>query len=76
VTDQKQTLLGRNLRPAQAAEILGISLATFWRLTQQKGFPTLIQLSPRVTVVREADLAEFMDGKAKAAREAKEGKFQ
>jgi prophage regulatory protein len=65
VTSLSGSTMGRNLRPVEAAERLGISTATFWRYArQQPDFPQLVKLSPRVTVVREAELAAWLERKA------------
>lgn len=49
-------------RPKQAAEALGIGLSTFWELAKNdKRFPSLIKLGPRVTAVRAADLAAYVE---------------
>lgn len=60
----------KNLRPRQAADALGIGLSTFWlRAKTDPDFPSLISLSPRCTVVRERDLADYVDKKAQAAKQ-------
>jgi prophage regulatory protein len=59
----------KNLRPRQAADALGIGLSTFWlKARTDPDFPQLIQLGPKSTIVRESDLADYIDKKAKASR--------
>ena len=53
-------------RPAQAAKLLGISIASFWRLVKAKKLVTK-KLSERTTVVRAKDLQAFVDSLSKAA---------
>lgn len=63
----------KNLRPRQAADALGIGLSTFWlNARTDPDFPTLIQLGPKTTVVREADLEAYIEKKAEASRVAKQ----
>lgn len=59
----------KNLRPRQAADALGIGLSTFWlKAKTDPDFPTLIQLGPKSTVVREADLEAYVEKKAASAK--------
>lgn len=54
------------VRPQKAANILGISLSSFWlKAKSDPDFPTLIKLSPRTTVVRLSDLEKYITAKAK-----------
>lgn len=65
----------KNLRPRQAAEALGIGLSTFWlNAKTDPDFPTLIQLGPKTTVVRESDLEAYIEKKAEASRAAQSAK--
>jgi predicted DNA-binding transcriptional regulator AlpA len=60
----------KNLRPREAADALGVGLSTFWlKAKTDPDFPPLIKLGPKATVVREADLAAYVDKKAKASAE-------
>ena len=62
----------RNLRPKEAAQALGYSESHFWALAKtDPDFPQLIRLSPKCTVVREADLAAYMDLKAQKSASTK-----
>lgn len=62
----------KNLRPRQAADALGIGLSTFWlKAKTDPDFPTLINLGPKCTVVRESDLVDYVDKKASAAKQGK-----
>jgi hypothetical protein len=51
----------RVVTPAQAAELMGISLATLRRLWDVDQGPRRIRLSPRRLGVRLRDLAEYLD---------------
>lgn len=58
----------RNLRPREAADSLGVSLSTFYRLARtESDFPKVIQLTSRCSVVREQDLVSYMDKRATQA---------
>lgn len=62
-----------NRRPKDAAQALGCSESRFWWLAKNDpDFPQLIKLGPKVTVVRDADLAAYVDKKAAATAGAKE----
>lgn len=52
-----------HLRPKACAQLMGISIATFWRLAKAKKFP-LHKLTERTTTVKAGDLRAFMSGKA------------
>jgi predicted DNA-binding transcriptional regulator AlpA len=54
----------RVVTPAQAAELMGISLATLRRLWDVDQGPRRIRLSPRRIGVRLRDLAEYLDRSA------------
>lgn len=62
--------LGHHLRVRAAAEALGVSLSSFRRLAHEPGFPPLIRLSERCTVVSEEALAQYMRRKAQDAARA------
>ena len=52
----------KNLRPRQAASMLGIGLSTFWLKSKtDKNFPPLIKLGTRTTIVREQDLESYIE---------------
>ena len=51
------------LRPVQAIKILGIGRSTFWRWAKAGRF-SVIQLGPRVSVVRLADIEAFVTSQA------------
>jgi prophage regulatory protein len=58
----------RALRPAQAAEKLGVSLPTLWRYARSNpSFPRPSKLSERVTVFDEYELDEFVASRKVAA---------
>lgn len=55
---------GRTMRPARAAEMLGLGLSTFWRYAKiDPDFPRPIKLSPRCTVFYEGDLKSWVERK-------------
>lgn len=50
----------KSLRPTQAAEYLGISLATLWRwLGERPDFPRSRKIGPRTTVWDMAELEQW-----------------
>ena len=48
-------------RPSEVSRLLGISLATFWRLVREGKLVTK-KLTPRTTTVSAADLSAFISG--------------
>lgn len=53
-----------NLRLQQAADYLGISKVTLYRLGEnEKNFPKKIRVSSRCCLYRKADLDEWLAGK-------------
>ena len=58
MTDQR---INRVLRPAQAAEKLGISVPTLWRWARERhDFPKPSKLGERVTIFDESELDAFV----------------
>lgn len=57
----------RSYRPKQAAELLGIGLATLWRWskTRHDNFPRPKRLSSRCTVYDGAELLAWRDAQGK-----------
>lgn len=56
------TTYSKSLRPTQAAEFLGISLATLWRwLAERPDFPRSRKIGPRTTVFDLAELSQWRD---------------
>lgn len=51
-----------HLRPKACAQLMGVSIATFWRLVKNKKLRTH-KLTERTTTVRAGDLRAFMSGK-------------
>lgn len=49
------------LRPAELAEMLGISKATLWRYTRRDDFPTKINLGDRAVGFRLADVEDYLN---------------
>lgn len=63
----------KNLRPRQAADALGIGMSTFWLWAKtDPDFPKLIKMSPQCTVVREQDLIDYVEKKAKRVEPSSE----
>lgn len=57
------------VRPKRAAEMLGIGLSTFWdRVRTDSDFPELIKLSPKICVMRVADLEGYVTRKSARGR--------
>lgn len=54
-----------HIRPQTAKLLLGVSIATFWRLASKKAFP-VHKLTERTTTVRVSDLRAFMNQKEEA----------
>lgn len=52
----------KSYRPKQAAEFLGIGVATYWRWSKERSdFPKMIRLSARCTIVDGAELLAWRD---------------
>lgn len=51
-----------HLRPKACAQLLGVSIATFWRLVSSGKLKTY-KLTERTTTVKAGDLRAFMEGK-------------
>ena len=55
----------RGIRPAQAAEKLGVSLPTLWRYARvAPDFPQAVRLSPNVTIFDEGELDAYVARRA------------
>lgn len=52
-----------HIRPKVCAQLLGVSIATFWRLSKAERLRTH-KLTERTTTVKVADLRAFMTAKA------------
>lgn len=53
------------VRPAEAAQMLGIGVSSFWlKAKSDPAFPEIIKLSPRTSVVRLEDLRAYIDTKS------------
>jgi hypothetical protein len=50
------------IRPKPSAQLLGVSIATLWRLIGAKKIP-VNKLTERTTTIRVGDLRAFMAGK-------------
>lgn len=60
----------QSLRPKQAAELLGIGVATFWRWNKERhDFPKPRKLSSRCTVFDAGELIAWRDAQGKAAQQ-------
>jgi len=67
----EMTCTGRAMRPAKAAEHLGIAVSTLWQYTKtDPQFPKPIKISHRVTLFMEEDLAKWLSLRAAARRAA------
>ena len=55
-------MASQSYRPKQAAELLGIGIATLWRWTKERAdFPKPIRLSQRCTVFDGGELLAWRD---------------
>lgn len=64
-----QMLSSRALRPAKAAEKLGIGISTLWaKAKDQADFPKPIKTGPRTTVFLEHELDAYLASCAAARR--------
>lgn len=64
-TAAMQTQSTKSLRPAQAAEFLGISHATLWRwLKERPDFPRPRKIGARTTIWIAAELEQWRDAQA------------
>lgn len=52
-----------HIRPKECAQLLGVSMATFWRLVKSRQLKTC-KLTERTTTVKAKDLRAFMASKA------------
>ena len=59
-----------SMRPANAAQLLDISRATFWRYATRPDFPKARKLSQRCTVFDRAELIAWRDAQAVERRAA------
>ncbi len=57
-----QTSPDSHIRPKDCAQLMGISIATFWRLVSNGKLKTH-KLTERTTTVKAGDLRAFMSGK-------------
>ena len=65
VTNFSQISDDHHIRPRDCAQLLGISIATYWRLVSSGKLKTH-KLTARTTSVRAGDLRAFMAGKVEA----------
>tara|TARA_R110002012_G_scaffold134007_2_gene287212 strand:+ start:371 stop:595 length:225 start_codon:yes stop_codon:yes gene_type:complete len=55
---------GEYLRPKQAANYLGISITTLWRLENNDPiFPTKVEFTSRCGIYRKTDLDRYVEAK-------------
>lgn len=52
------------IRPKPAAKLMGISMATFWRLLRAETLHA-VKLSPKITAVRISEIQAFIAAKTK-----------
>lgn len=58
-----------SIRPKQGAELLGVSLPTFWRWAAEKqDFPKGRRLSKRCTIFDVGELIAWRDSKVKGGK--------
>lgn len=60
----------RLLRPALAAEYLGVSTTTLWRLSKQDGFPKKVRIGARAVGYWKDELRLYADGLMPSEQEA------
>jgi predicted DNA-binding transcriptional regulator AlpA len=65
-------MLDKVISVRQAAETIGISVATLRRVIESGEGPPLIQLSPRRQGIREAQLAKWLRGRVRQQVEEEE----
>lgn len=53
------------IRPKPAAKLMGISMATFWRLVRAETLHT-VKLSPKITAVRASEIEALIASKTKS----------
>lgn len=59
-------MTSKSLRPKQAAELLGIGVATLWRwIKLRNDFPRPLRLSSRCTVLDGGELIAWRDAQGK-----------
>jgi prophage regulatory protein len=67
---------GQALRPAAAARKLGIGMSTLWKkIRTDPAFPQPIAIAPRITVLMESDLDEYLAVCAAKTRTARQGRI-
>ena len=60
-------MASKSYRPKQAAELLGIGVATLWRWAKERAdFPKPIRLSARCTVFDSGELVAWRDAQGGA----------
>jgi prophage regulatory protein len=63
-THIKTNIFGQNLRLKQAADYLGISISSLWRLGENDPrFPSKIHITSRCCVYRKTDLDQYLQAK-------------
>jgi prophage regulatory protein len=66
---------GQALRPAAAARKLGIGLSTLWKkIKTDPAFPQPIAIAPRITVLMESELDEYLAMCAAKTRVGRQGR--
>ncbi|RYF46633.1 MAG: AlpA family phage regulatory protein [Comamonadaceae bacterium] len=59
-------LLVRSVRPKEAAQILGVGIATLWRYAKRPDFPAAVRFSTRVTCWKVGEILAWRDAQANA----------
>lgn len=65
---KKPKPLGPSIRPADAAVLLGVSIATVWRWHKDNldNFPRARKIGPRTTILDTAEVIAWRDRRAQA----------
>jgi prophage regulatory protein len=72
----RTTPTGQALRPADAAQKLGIGVSTLWKkIRTDPDFPQPIAISARITVFMEAELDAYLAACAAKPRMVRQGRI-
>lgn len=70
-----QDNLGGNVRPAKAAEFIGVSVSTLWKyVSEQPGFPQPMKTSTRCALFNLAEIQAWLESVRKTPKKARAGK--
>jgi len=65
--------MNRFLRPREVSEIVGLGIASIYRLQKEGKFPRMRRLSPKAVGILESELREFLESRPFTTDEQKEG---